>query len=107
MIITPAEFSAYLGAHDDETPAVSDEATAAFLELADEIQVESGQTLVRQFTPATHLLLLLDGEVRFEIQLDEGERGSRRRVEPHPMDADRVVGIQDAASLRHHGSLHA
>ena len=72
MTITPAEFSPYLAAHGGGRPAVSDEATAAFLELADETQVDVGQTLVRQFTPATHLFLLLDGEVRFEIQLDEG-----------------------------------
>ena len=65
-----AQFSACLEATRPASPLDPSDVAELFA-LADVASTDDGQVLTRQFAPARHLYLLQEGEVRFQIRLDE------------------------------------
>ena len=66
------EFTAYLGAPRVPSHPLDPEAVSRLFSLATPIAADIGQVLTRQFAPARTLDLLVVGEVRFQIRLEEG-----------------------------------
>ena len=66
------EFTAHLGAPRVPSHPLDPEAVSRLFSLATPIAADIGQVLTRQFAPARTLDLLVVGEVRFQIRLEEG-----------------------------------
>ena len=66
------EFTVYLGAPRVPSQPFDPEAVSRLLSLATPTAADIGQVLTRQFAPARTLDLLVVGEVRFQIRLEEG-----------------------------------
>ena len=71
MSVTP-EFIASLRAGAGGLDAAQGVAWDRLAALAEERRVEPDHLLTRQFAPATHLYLVADGLVRFQIRIEEG-----------------------------------
>ena len=66
------EFIAHLAAHRASSHPLDPEAVSGLSSLATPIAADRGHVLTRQFAPARTLDLLVSGEVRFQIRLEEG-----------------------------------
>ena len=65
------EFTAYIESPRVPSHTLDPESVSRLLSLATPIAADIGQVLTRQFTPARTLDLLVVGEVRFQIRLEE------------------------------------
>jgi len=60
--------------HESDRPPVA-EAMAELLPLAMSVSVEAGHTVTRQFAPADRMYVLLEGALRFQVQVDQRHEG--------------------------------
>ena len=66
------EFTAYLTSRSESDQPIASEVLSQFVSLATPVTAEIDQVLTRQFEPARTLDLLVEGGVRFQIQLEQG-----------------------------------
>ena len=69
---THEELQGFLGSYHEAGASPPEPVTDELATLATRVSADPGQVLTRQFAPADAFYVLVDGEVRFQIQLEHG-----------------------------------